>query len=83
MAAEIEKTLVCSTGNLQQATCDQIGKEYIGAEWEYGGWVHVETTNAPPELKAILHHARGMGCTWVRFDCDAELLPETFPRWEW
>lgn len=89
MTFEIEKVLVCTTGNLMQATCDAVCEGKIEQLWamsyEHGALVWAEAlepVQGYPELKAILQLAQKQGCRWVRFDCDAEPLPD-MPLWEW
>jgi hypothetical protein len=87
MSIEIEKVLVCSTGNLTREACDGLPNieglwvlEYEHGHMVFVGYLPDEIPH--PELKAILQFAVKRGCRWVRFDCDAEPLPD-FPLWEW
>lgn len=84
---EIEKVLVCSTGNLTREVCD--GLPNIEGLWvleyEHGHMVFVgylPDLSAYPDLKAATDLAQKHGCRWVRFDCDAEPAPG-LPVYDW
>lgn len=61
-----------------------------GRCWRWIGWqVWVPDTreddSSPAQyadLSAVLDFARDLGCRWVRFDCDADVLPE-LPKFNW
>lgn len=77
----IETMLVCSTGNLMQATCDAAtdGELLVMTiPHEYGFIVHVpddDEITLPDDLAAAFVEARKVGCTWINFDRDANAYP--------
>lgn len=53
-----------------------VGGQLAGGKTRYGWFVYAPSCPAaaaeiPDDLAAVLNHARGLGCEYVLFDCDA------------
>lgn len=91
MSYEIEKILVLSTKHLSEATCNEWMPECPWSCFEkgdYGWFIYVadpgitEEQGVPLELRSALHAARKLGCAWVMFDRDGDVLDE-LPEFDW
>lgn len=82
---EIERTLVCSTGNLPKDVIDSLSGHWATLSYEEGIMVKTHELEFQDQfLMNILNYARNVQqCDWVRFDRDGPLLTGGFPSWDW
>jgi hypothetical protein len=86
--SNIEPTLVLSTANITEKTCNEYLWQAPFATYEkgeYGWWVYVPEDgpeNLPADLVPCFELARQHNCCWIMFDCDA---PEdsSLPLFDW
>jgi hypothetical protein len=88
---EFQKILVLSTVHVTQETMgllDERQVEHLSIPYEYGSFVWVPGDAAevhesvPGELKFLLGYAKGLGCEWLRLDCDGP-VQKNLAQWEW
>ena len=84
---EIRKVLVLSTGHLTKRTCLEFKSWPFIADFEEGCYFYVgeepeSYTDAPEDLRGVLAFAKRHGCTEVKFDQDADQIPQ-LPFFEW
>jgi hypothetical protein len=93
MTLPTDTFLDISTGHLSKATAEMLDATQV-KKWPVAGlrgpfgWLvfthedSLEYRNPPTDLKACLAFARSRGIRWIKFDCDAETLPD-LPTYEW
>lgn len=84
--AQIEKLLLLSTGHLTEKTTRNAlaaptdSWPCSGGPIPYGWFVYAHDENVgdqiPADLWRCMVFARGLGCEYVKFDCDVEPIPE-------
>lgn len=84
---EIRKVLVLATGHLTKRTCLEFKSWPFIADFEEGCYFYVgeepeSYTDAPEDLRCVLAFAKRHGCTEVKFDQDADQIPQ-LPWFEW
>ena len=84
---EIRKVLVLSTNHLTKHTCLDYKSWPFIADFEEGCYFYVgdnpeSHTDAPEDLRGVLAFAKRHGCIEVKFDRDADPIPQ-LPRFEW
>jgi hypothetical protein len=58
---------------------NKVGTELLGGRTRYGWLVYAHehaTEPVPADLVAVMRLARGLGCEYVLFDCDAPPTPD-------
>jgi hypothetical protein len=88
---EIQKVLVLSTHHVPtpDGPADEIGDDTcaFADALPYGWRLYVEGDELPDpreygHLEEVVIYARALGCQWVHFDKDADVMPH-LPNWEW
>jgi len=87
LAFEVRKVLVISTAHLTQRTCQEFKKWPYISDHECGAYFYVGDepelyTDAPGDLQQVLAFAHTLGCVEVKFDQDADYVPN-LPRYRW
>lgn len=91
MNMAFQKLADISTAHLQDFTINgymrDINCPITSYEYDYGRFVLVpdatlDIQNVPSDLIAVLEWALINNVQWIRFDCDAEVLPE-LPVYDW
>jgi hypothetical protein len=88
---EIQKVLVLSTAHITEQTNNALLSGEVRnmvVTYADGYFIYAPASavdmddNMPGELKFLLGYARGLGCDWLRLDCDADTR-EDLPSWDW
>jgi len=86
VTAPLRLFLDCSTAHLSPAARDYIDRaDVIASSTPYGWFVWASEEpgeDVPPDLAAIMAHARSLGADYIHFDRDADEIDE-LPVFDW